>query len=269
MVERDTGPMLLIGSPCHACRCEEFLPLMCSGCQHKFCANHAAPDAHACPKQARDFLVPLCPLCREPPRDWRREASATAIQRLLQRHWTVPSVAQGGCRVLLAEGGQEATRSATRRCTEPSCRTVLHVAIQCPRCRQDYCVRHRAPQQHACAHETRAQDHLGTVQAPLSRLRERAITSRDTVRAMLPAASIPTTLVTPAVSSNTPEAPVAASRPDRAAQRRAAEERRSAIRAMQARHARGLLSDAEQLVLAQKMAEDAAAAPPKPGCPIA
>lgn len=39
--------------------------------------------------------------------------------------------------------------------------------------------------------------------------------------------------------------------------KRAAQERASAIQAMQQRHARGLLSDAEKVVLAEKMAQAA------------
>lgn len=274
--ERDTGPMLLIGAPCFACRREEFLPLMCQACQHKFCADHATPEAHACPQGVREFFAPLCPLCREPPRGWVRGASPQETQRQLQRHWAAPSVALGGCKVVLAEDGEQAVRPATRQCAAPTCTTVLHVAIECPQCHARFCTKHRAPQQHdcaACASTPSVRSRADAPRGALPNFRDKIHAAGNAGRAKLAAVSIPSGATAPPADapSPSPSAAPPAARASRATQRRAAEERRSAIRAMQARHARGLLSESEQLVLAQKMAEDAAAAhaPSRPGCPVA
>lgn len=274
--ERDTGPMLLIGAPCFACRREEFLPLMCQACRHRFCADHATPEAHACPQGVREFFAPLCPLCREPPRGWVRGASPQETQHELQRHWAAPTVALGGCKVVLAEDGKQAVQSATRQCAAPTCTTVLHVAIECPQCHARLCAKHRAPQQHACAARTAtstAHERSDVPRGTMTTLRDKIHAAGNAGRAKLATLPIPSAAAAPSVDappSSQAAAPPSA-RASRATQRRAAEERRSAIRAMQARHARGLLSESEQLVLAQKMAEDAAAAhaPPRPGCPVA
>lgn len=262
--ERETGALLFIGAPCHACRREEFLPLMCSGCRHKFCADHASPEAHRCASAERDFLVPLCPLCSEPPKGWRRGASATTTQRQIQRHWEAPSVAQGGCRVVLAEHGPSATRSATPRCGHASCSTVLHVAIKCSACKRDFCTSHRAPAQHACP----AAPPKNAARPPSEQHRAPALPSLQGAAPMRAMADLRTKLRGPTEAASTSPIPQQARpRPSRAAQRRAAAERQSMIRAMQARYEKGLLSESEQVLLAEKRAEDAQAPPST--CPIA
>ena len=126
---RDTGPMLWIGAPCHACRREDFLPLVCTECKHAFCAEHFRQESHACPSPVRDILGPCCPLCGDPPRGWARDASAEATQHAMEQHWAARSLDTGGCRALI-DVAPGAPRSATRRCSARACHTVLYVAIR-------------------------------------------------------------------------------------------------------------------------------------------
>lgn len=123
---QDPGPMLWIGAPCHTCHSEDFLPLVCQACHHTFCADHFSQDAHRCPYPHDNVLVPLCPLCEKPPPNWRRGASLTEIQNILEAHWAALSREQGGCPALLPDDAN----SATRQCTHPSCKQRLFVSIR-------------------------------------------------------------------------------------------------------------------------------------------
>ncbi|WFD29441.1 hypothetical protein MSPP1_000450 [Malassezia sp. CBS 17886] len=188
-----TSGMLWIGAPCHECHREDFLPLLCCACRHPFCADHVAADVHACASPSRDFRVPLCPLCNEPPHGWRRDATPADMHAVLETHWA-PG-ARGACAALY---GCTARHAPQHVCARVPCGCVLHVPIQCPYCGQLFGTLHRAAAQHGCARAPRR-------------------------------------------------------RPEDAG----ASGRRSAIAAMRERHERGLLSPAEEVVLAKKMAEEA------------
>mgnify|MGYP001762043085 CR=1 FL=1 len=122
------GPMLWIGAPCHQCRREDFLPFVCGGCGHLFCLDHFRAEDHACKStRAGDMLVPLCPLCREPPRGWSRDADDAATARVMERHWGATSLAAGGCRELLPDSAPDA--DGKDRCAQTTCRRVLVVPI--------------------------------------------------------------------------------------------------------------------------------------------
>ncbi|SHO76088.1 Hypothetical protein MSYG_0423 [Malassezia sympodialis ATCC 42132] len=239
-----SGFMLWIGAPCFHCKREDFLPLRCMACERLFCAEHFRQEAHACPHPARDVLVPLCPLCEEPPRGWRRDMPAQELSSLLESHWTAPSLDRGGCRALLSQASD-----LSQRCCVSRCQAAMHLPVKCPHCAQTVCLHHRAPSRHACtgAHPKRAP--------------KPAVSSSSK-----PQATSDTQI--PAVAAPAP-------RPTSsrfAIARRAAQERASTIRAMQERHARGMLSDPEKMRLAQLMAqaaEDRRAAPSgAPACTL-
>lgn len=259
--ERETGALLFVGDPCYVCRQEEFLPLMCSECRHKFCSAHAPPSEHACAQGQKDTLVPLCPLCEEPPRGWVRGEAPFAVQRRIQAHWVAPSVAQGGCRILLADGPASATRRPTPRCHYGTCKRVLLVAVECPNCTENYCLAHRAPAQHACPVRV-AQARNATQTGTHAALKSSIFAGLAGNDRALPATAQPAT-----GTVRTPQQ----ARPSKTTLRRAHAEHASMIHAMKARNERGLLSEAEQIKLAELLAADAATArrSPKPACPIA
>ncbi|WFD18122.1 hypothetical protein MCAP1_000334 [Malassezia caprae] len=120
-----SGCMLWIGAPCFHCKREDFLPLRCLACERLFCAEHFGQDAHACPQPARDVLVPLCPLCEEPPRGWRRDMPADELSTLMESHWTAPSLDRGGCRALVSQCG-----SSSRRCCVSRCQATVLVPVK-------------------------------------------------------------------------------------------------------------------------------------------
>ena len=240
-----TGSMLWIGAPCAHCRREDFLPLECGGCHKSFCTAHFAQDTHHCPhRQQSDVRVPICPLCHEPPHGWKRNASAAEVQRIMEAHWSASAGDQRSCAALVPR------TSSQSLCSYASCQRALKLAIRCPHCNAEFCLAHRAPTQHACQakHGVPASVHAWKQVKPPN-----LPPIKPTV------ASEPTKSRTPAPTK----------RPlDRAARRHAAQERQSMIRAMQERNKRGLLTEAEKVVLAQKMAEVAADAshsrPPGP-----
>ena len=108
------GPMLWIGAPCHTCHREDLLPLLCSKCTKQFCADHFGE--HGC--TATDYIAPQCPYCGEPPRGWRRGASAAENRAVMDRHY------DGECEPL---GGMPAKK---RMCSYARCSTVLLVPIR-------------------------------------------------------------------------------------------------------------------------------------------
>lgn len=127
--DRNTGSMLWIGAPCHFCRREEFLPLKCSGCHYPFCSKHFSQDAHNCPKPHVDVLVPLCPLCDHPPKGWFRGASDEDVKRILESHWALPSVHNGGCLDLLSETDAKSQESK-ELCHYGLCQKPMFLAVR-------------------------------------------------------------------------------------------------------------------------------------------
>lgn len=120
-----SGCMLWIGAPCFHCKREDFLPLRCLACECLFCAEHFGQEAHACPHPARDMLVPLCPLCEEPPRGWRRDMPTDELSSLMESHWTAPALDRGGCRALVSRRS-----GASRRCCVDRCQEKVLVPIK-------------------------------------------------------------------------------------------------------------------------------------------
>lgn len=105
--------MLWIGAPCHTCHREDFLPLLCSKCTKQFCADHFGE--HGC--TATDYIAPQCPYCGEPPRGWRRGASAAENRAVLDRHYDAECEPLGG------------TPAKKHTCSYARCSTVLLVPI--------------------------------------------------------------------------------------------------------------------------------------------
>ncbi|KAL9937872.1 hypothetical protein V8E36_003417 [Tilletia maclaganii] len=164
-----TGAMMFLGQQCHwhECHREDFLPFKCSDCTHPFCAEHFRPQQHACAAAAardaaEDFRVPLCPICNEPPKNWRRGEDPNIA---MERH-----LSSGQCAALTSDGllrdsakakqpggsvGVAAAASAprvkkTNECNFTRCHKIMMVPIRCSDCGADFCPSHRAPAQHTC-----------------------------------------------------------------------------------------------------------------------
>ncbi|PWN18724.1 hypothetical protein BCV69DRAFT_284706 [Microstroma glucosiphilum] len=154
--------MLFLGQACHlsSCRREDFLPFHCASCGHDYCSAHRLPhpgseqgghscDFHLQPEKASsgeqgDFLVPLCPLCREPPKGWKRGEDPNLA---LDRH-----LSSGDCPELVGEAGATQSRRIKKanECNYKRCHKIMIVKMDCEKCRESFCPSHRAPAQHQC-----------------------------------------------------------------------------------------------------------------------
>ncbi|KAK0539866.1 hypothetical protein OC835_000961 [Tilletia horrida] len=170
-----TGAMMFLGQRCnwHECHREDFLPFKCADCGHHYCADHFRPQEHACAAAAardaaEDYRVPLCPICNEPPRNWRRGEDPNIA---MERH-----LSSGQCTALDADGllrndgsggssaapgltaGGAAPRRAKRanECHLGKCHKIMIVPMHCADCGADFCPSHRAPAQHSCVRKTAA-----------------------------------------------------------------------------------------------------------------
>ncbi|CAD6900733.1 unnamed protein product [Tilletia controversa] len=160
------GPMMFLGQQCswHECNREDFLPFQCADCSQPYCATHFRPYQHACAHAAaheaeEDFRVPLCPICNEPPRDWRRgEDPNIAMERHLSSGMCAALDAGGllreGSGVLKSAGsGTKARTKKANECQFHRCHKIMIVPMHCAACSSDFCPSHRAPIQHACANK--------------------------------------------------------------------------------------------------------------------
>ncbi|CDR99904.1 hypothetical protein [Sporisorium scitamineum] len=157
MPERSTGPMMFIGERCalEECHREDFLPFKCSDCRQHYCSNHFRPQAHRCSHHHEsdvDYRVPLCPICDNPPRGWKRDQDPNIA---MDRHLS------GECPMLDSNGylKQNASTSASApikrvkkagECSFVKCSKIMVVPITCPQCSASFCPSHRAPNQHSC-----------------------------------------------------------------------------------------------------------------------
>ncbi|UZJ55119.1 hypothetical protein CBS101457_004439 [Exobasidium rhododendri] len=254
--------MMFVGEKCHLseCRRDSFLPFRCRDCQHEFCSDHYKTGDHRCSKASASFLVPLCPLCHEPPKNWKRDEDPNiAMNAHLSPHWKTGKIE---CEAIDVQGvvrddakGKQPREKRTNECKEKKCRKIMIVPIQCPSCHLQFCPSHRAPVQHDCTSVNR--------RAPLT-------SSSNTVRSPIPNAS---SLATKASALGNPTARTSEKKEEKELSvnlnplqaistahkglkmdKRARSEHTSAIKAMQARHAKGLLTPAEQVRLAEEMA---------------
>lgn len=144
--------MMFIGQRCHwgECNREDFLPFRCADCQNKFCSEHYKTANHHCPNPTPDFVVPQCPLCHEPPKQWKRDEDPNVA---MDAHLTPnPKTGLIECKALGKDGKLQTQRKEKREneCEERRCHKLMVVPIQCPQCHLRFCPSHRAPVQHQC-----------------------------------------------------------------------------------------------------------------------
>lgn len=147
--------MMFIGQRCHwhECHREDFLPFTCADCNQTFCSQHFRTSQHACPTATPTFVVPLCPLCHEPPKNWKRDEDPNVA---MNAHLT-PNAKSGlvECEAIDANGaiqskGIERRTKRENECQERRCKKLMVVPIKCPACAMCFCPSHRAPNQHQC-----------------------------------------------------------------------------------------------------------------------
>ena len=122
MIDRDLES---IGAHCQYEYCHQldFLPFRCESCRRTYCLDHRTEDAHACP-----------------------HAGAWAAAR---------RAAAGGPPSTSLLPNEKPTLATGTQCSEPRCKTYIHthtsVGVGCAPCGRAYCLRHRLPEDHACA----------------------------------------------------------------------------------------------------------------------
>ena len=107
-------------TPAHPLGCVDFLPYKCAVCTRWHCGAHRRPETHAC----------------------AAGAGAATFER------TPDDAAAGGLSALAPK-----PRAKAGKCRAKGCKTALTVAntTACSRCGGRTCLRHRHPDDHACA----------------------------------------------------------------------------------------------------------------------
>ncbi|KAJ9476962.1 CDC48-associated ubiquitin-like/zinc finger protein 1 [Pseudozyma hubeiensis] len=272
MPERSTGPMMFIGERCafDECHREDFLPFKCSDCRQHYCSNHFRPQAHRCAYYDAadvDYRVPLCPICDNPPEGWKRDQDPNIA---MDRHLSgqCPMLDSNGylkSDAALPKSTQMKRVKKTNECSFVKCSKIMVVPIKCPQCSASFCPSHRAPNQHSCKHvsassspessSTRLANNTSSSSGIKNAFSNLKISSNPSSSASTkPVSTSKQTPVRPidTSSSNTTLAPFG--KMFDKSEKRAKAERLSAIRAMQARQRKGILSKADELKLAEEMA---------------
>ncbi|PWZ02880.1 hypothetical protein BCV70DRAFT_169106 [Testicularia cyperi] len=302
MPERSTGPMMFIGETCalEECHREDFLPFKCSDCRLHFCSNHFRPQAHRCRSykdDVTDYRVPLCPICDTPPAGWKRDEDPNIA---MDRHLSGQCLKLDANGYLMsgrsaAKGSYQAQQPVKRvkkpnECTFVKCSKIMVVPIQCPQCRASFCPSHRAPAQHSCSttpkpgpanqrtiagqtlpiFNARSSDSRvsGASSAIKGAFKNMSISSADGTSSSKSATSAAPTSISTSISKAS-VASASSSAPfgkvfDKS-NKRARAERISAIKAMQARQKKGILSKEDEIKLAEEMAAMARFGKPKSG----
>ncbi|KAL7420611.1 hypothetical protein Q5752_004562 [Cryptotrichosporon argae] len=284
----DREQLMFLGQECHhsACHLHDFLPFSCPACHQSFCQPHFLPSAHACaaplPPSMVDRIAPQCPLCQSVV-NMTTPAGRIDPNEAVERH-----ILGGTCAGLPdAEEKRKAELRARKQrgevCWKKGCPKVLVVQIRCPNCTHSFCPSHRHAESHSCT-STPSSSRAATPQvnaapanaarAALSRLvppaLQKASTSASSSSAKpAPAPFRPQVPATTASSSQPLDARAAAAAAAlrRAGQdvkvpflkskadKRAQEEAASQLKAMKARHDKGILSKTEEVQYAEMMGQ--------------
>merc|ERR1711963_715067 len=110
----------------------DFLPVKCDGCRQKFCGQHWTYQGHSCPSpRLKDIQVPVCPLCDKPVPSKPGAVPDEAVSRHLDR-----------------DCGADKKRNP--RCSKAKCKTRELIKVDCDQCGNNFCLKHRHPQDHEC-----------------------------------------------------------------------------------------------------------------------
>ena len=145
---------------------------------YRFCSEHFRGDNHACPSPQASYVIPLCPLCDDPPRNWKRDEdpniamNAHLIPDPRTGHIECSKVEANGTLKNSASGSK--SKKKENQCQAKRCAKIMVVPIkvssnplysrsilmrneQCTSCPSSFCPSHRAPVQHDCVSLLKAQ----------------------------------------------------------------------------------------------------------------
>lgn len=129
-----------LGQQCSLSTCNQldFLPFTCDACNSIFCKDHFEFSKHDCAKmKERDVRVPVCPLCNKPvpiPKGGN-------VDRVVSAHID---------RDCQSDPAKKKRKAYSNRCCQPGCKQRELIPVTCSVCQQNYCIRHRHPQDHTC-----------------------------------------------------------------------------------------------------------------------
>jgi len=130
-----------LGEQCQAETCGQldFLPIKCYGCHKKFCTDHFRYENHQCPvRRNQDVQVPVCPLCDKPVPTAKGVSPDTTVSAHIDRDCkSDPAVAKRN-------------KIYTNKCSVKKCKQKEMMKVQCDKCKQSFCLKHRHPQDHEC-----------------------------------------------------------------------------------------------------------------------
>jgi len=122
------------------CRQLDFLPVKCDVCKKIFCGEHYKYENHNCPTAyQKNVQVPICPLCNAPVPGRADELPDIRVSRHIDSDCSSDRAVTHRKKVY------------ANRCTFKGCKQKEMIPIVCDKCRQNYCLKHRHPQDHTCS----------------------------------------------------------------------------------------------------------------------
>eukprot|EP00127_Corallochytrium_limacisporum_P003637 Clim_evm25s151 gene=Clim_evmTU25s151 len=137
-----------IGNHCAVSHCNQldFLPYKCDACSLTHCHDHHRYDAHNCEKAyLKNKKAAVCPICNEVVPQKAGQAPDAAVDQHIA----------AGCK------NQPQKQTYTNACSHQGCKKREAVPIKCATCRQQYCLKHRFENDHACKGSPQAGRRLG------------------------------------------------------------------------------------------------------------
>lgn len=259
--------MLFVGQQCsdEHCYLVDFLPFKCQHCSKMYCGDHFKPADHNCEKYDAskfDRVAPSCPICNLP----------VAMPPGQDPNIKMTDHIEREC------GKRKEEVSKVPRCANGKCHKVLYAPIKCDTCHQQFCAEHRFPTTHKCVTQTTSsatafprQDTSGQAKSGAKFKQAVGIGSAKTnagmaavKRAMASSTSTSTSTtgtklparVSSQAQSSTPTtkstAPSSHTNPFSKSDRRARAEYSSRLKGLRERAKRGLLTENEQVLLAEE-----------------
>ncbi|XP_011405425.1 PREDICTED: AN1-type zinc finger protein 2A-like isoform X1 [Amphimedon queenslandica] len=136
-----------IGRHCNVKTCSklDFLPFECDCCHKIFCIDHKKYEDHGCTESyIKDVRVPVCPLCSVP---------------LVLRKGEDPNVIVD--EHIMKDCTEKKNKLYTNRCSYIGCKKKELVPVNCSKCRQNFCLRHRLEADHNCRGVVSGTSHKG------------------------------------------------------------------------------------------------------------
>merc|ERR1711991_175031 len=118
------------------CKLRDFLPYECALCKRTFCTDHWRPAAHRCPVPPPSNETVFCPICKA--QVLVRYSEGDNPQQKLAEH------AMSNCRK------NTASFEPRFACHADGCRKKSDAQFLCSICEEQFCLKHRAPDAHAC-----------------------------------------------------------------------------------------------------------------------